>query len=76
MGFVPIIFGIRVLFEVVLNDENYIYRVDTTAAFHLSDWQLSKAGLDIDSPNGNIQQATRKMMLDSLKKKIIGNITS
>ena len=55
-------------FEVVLNDENYIYRVDTTAAFHLGDWQLSKAGLDIDSPNGNIQQLTRKMMLDSLKE--------
>ena len=29
---------------------------------------MSKAGLDIDSPNGNLQQLTRKMMLDSLKE--------
>lgn len=55
-------------FEVVLSDDNYIYRIDTTSSFNLGEWQLRNAGLDIDGPDGNIQELTRNILLDSLKE--------
>lgn len=52
-------------FEVVLADDGLIYRVDTTDSFSLSEIFLSQAGLDIETPNGNIQEIMKKTLLEN-----------
>lgn len=56
-------------FEILLTDEDLIYRVDTADAFLLSEFFLSQAGLDVDTPSGNLQEIMKKTLMENHQKK-------
>lgn len=51
--------------EIVLADDDYIYRVDTTDAFPLSNHQLDTAGIDIEIGGHNLYAETKKLLLEA-----------
>lgn len=51
--------------EILLADDNKIYRVDTTDAFPLSIWHLDTAGINRELGGYNPYIVTKKLLLDS-----------
>lgn len=54
-------------FEILLAADSYIYRVDTTASFIISDFYLSMAGVDMEVGGNNMQEFARQQINERMK---------
>lgn len=54
-------------FEILLANDNYIYRVDTSSSFILGELEMSQAGLDIEVSGMNVQSYVQQIMREKMK---------
>lgn len=54
-------------FEIVLTDQNYIYKIDNTASFAISNYLIDMLGINIEFKGANIKSKISKQILEQLK---------